>query len=141
MKRRSGSFQEFKEYTLAVARGERKVDPSEPRIWREPAEPNEPADREVQFASLEAGAKLLSAKNRELLRTIAERQPKSVAELAAMTDRAEQNLLRTLKKLETAGVVRLDRGEGRARRPVLAARKVYFEIDLLGSDQPGSDGA
>jgi predicted transcriptional regulator len=141
MKRRSGSFQEFKEYTLAVARGERKVDASEPRIWCEPAEPNEPADREVQFASLEAGAKLLSAKNRELLRTIAERQPKSVAELAAMTDRAEQNLLRTLKKLETAGVVRLDRGEGRARRPVLAARKVYFEIDLLGSDQPGSDGA
>jgi predicted transcriptional regulator len=95
----------------------------------------------VQFASLEAGAKLLSAKNRELLRTIAERQPKSVAELAAMTDRAEQNLLRTLKKLETAGVVRLDKGEGRARRPVLAARKVYFEIDLLGSNQPGSDGA
>jgi predicted transcriptional regulator len=46
-----------------------------------------------------------------------------------------------LKKLETAGVVRLDKGEGRTRRPVLAARKVYFEIDLLGSDQPGSDGA
>jgi predicted transcriptional regulator len=134
MKRKIGTFREFKGYTLAVARGERKVDPSEPRIWCEPAELDEPADREVQFASLEAGAKLLSAKNRELLRTIAERQPKSVAELAAMTDRAEQNVLRTLKKLETAGVVRLDKGEGRARRPVLTARKVYFEIDLLGSE-------
>jgi predicted transcriptional regulator len=78
----------------------------------------------VQFASLEAGAKLLSAKSRALLRAIAERQPKSVAELAAMTARAEQNVLRTLKKLETAGAVRLDKGEGRARRPVLAARKV-----------------
>jgi hypothetical protein len=55
----------------------------------------------VQFASLEAGAKLLSAKSRALLRAIAERQPKSVAELAAMTARAEQNVLRTLKKLET----------------------------------------
>jgi predicted transcriptional regulator len=51
-----------------------------------------------------------------------------------MTARAEQNVLRTLKKLETAGLVRLDKGEGRARRPVLAARKVHFEIDLLSSD-------
>jgi predicted transcriptional regulator len=127
MKRRTGTFREFKEYTLAVAPGERKVDPSEPRIWCEPAE-------EVQFASLEAGAKLLSAKNRALLRTIAERHTKSVAELHAMTDRAEQNVSRTLKKLETAGVVRLVKGEGRARRPVLAARKVHFEIDLLGSE-------
>jgi predicted transcriptional regulator len=134
MKRRTGTFQEFKEYTLAVARGDRKVDPSEPKIWCERVEGGEAADREVQFASLEAGAKLLSAKNRALLRTIAERQPKSVAELAAMTARAEQNVLRTLKKLETAGVVRLDKGEGRARRPVLAARKVHIEIDLLGSE-------
>jgi len=92
------------------------------------------AEQEVQFASIEAGAKLLSAKNRALLRIIAECHPKSVTELAVMTGRAEQNVLRTLKKLETAGVVRLDKGEGRARRPVLTARKVHFEIDLLGSD-------
>jgi predicted transcriptional regulator len=85
----------------------------------------------VQFASLEAGAKLLSAKNRALLRTIAARRPQSIAELAAITGRAEQSLLRTLKKLESAGIVRLDRGEGRARRPVLAARRVRFDIDLL----------
>jgi predicted transcriptional regulator len=86
----------------------------------------------VYFASLEAGAKLLSAKNRALLRAIAENKPKSVTELAAMTGRAEQNVLRTLNKLAAAGIVRLDRGEGRARRPVLAARKVHFEIDLIG---------
>jgi predicted transcriptional regulator len=134
MSRRIGTFQQFKEYTLVVARGERKVQPGEPRVWCEPAELDEPVLREVQFESLEAGAKLLSAKNRALLRTIAERQPKSVAELAALTDRAEQNVLRTLKKLEAAGVVRLDKGDGRAHRPVLAARKVYFEIDLLGSE-------
>jgi len=133
MKRKAGTFQEFKEYTLAVARGERTVDPSEPKVWCEPVEGRAAAEQEVQFASLEAGAKLLSAKNRTLLRAIAEHQPKSVAELAAMTTRAEQNVLRTLKKLETAGVVRLDNGEGRARRPVLTARKVHFEIDLLGS--------
>jgi predicted transcriptional regulator len=133
MKRKIGTFEEFKRYTLAVASGQRKLDPGEPRIWCEAVEGDEPAEREVQFASLEAGAKLLSKKNRALLRTIVERRPKSVADLAMMTARAEQNVLRTLKKLETAGVVRLDKGEGRARRPVLIARKVYFEIDLLDS--------
>ena len=106
MKRRTGTFQEFKDYTLAVARGERKVDPSEPKVWVEPIEGDTSADEGVQFASLEAGAKLLSAKNRALLRTSAERQPKSVTELAAMTGRAEQNVLRTLNKLAAAGVVR-----------------------------------
>jgi hypothetical protein len=111
MKRKAGTFQEFKGYTLAVARGERAVDPSEPKVWCEPTEGGAPAEREVQFASFEAGAKLLSAKNRVLLRAIAERQPKSVAELAAMTARAEQNVLRTLKKLETAGVVRLKKAK------------------------------
>ncbi len=35
MKRRAGTFPEFKAYTLAVARGERKVDPSEPKVWCE----------------------------------------------------------------------------------------------------------
>jgi predicted transcriptional regulator len=134
MKQKTGTFQEFKDYTLAVARGERQVDPSEPKVWVEQIEGGEGAGEGVQFASLEAGAKLLSAKNRVLLRTIAERQPKSVTELAAMTGRAEQNVLRTLNKLAAAGVVRLDKGEGRARRPVLAARKVHFEIDLLGAN-------
>ena len=132
MTRKTGTFQEFKDYTLAVARGERKVDPSEPKIWVERVEGAEDTGEGVQFTSLEAGAKLLSAKNRALLRTIAERQPKSVTELAGMVGRAEQNVLRTLNKLAAAGIVRLDRGEGRARRPILAARKVHFEVDLLG---------
>ena len=115
MKRKVGTFEEFKEYTFAVARGKGAVDPREPKVWRERIEAGV-AEQEVQFASIEAGAKLLSANNRALLRIIAERHPKSVSELAVMTGRAEQNVLRTLKKLETAGVVRLDKGEGRARR-------------------------
>ena len=127
------TFQEFKAFTRAVVRGERAVDPNEPKIWIERVESGEAADTRVLFASLEAGAKLLSAKNRVLLRTIVENKPQSVSELAAMTGRAEQNVLRTLNKLAAAGIVRLDRGEGRARRPVLAARKVhFFEIDLIG---------
>ena len=134
MRQRSGTFQEFQDRTLAIARGERRVEPDEPKIWSEPVAGGDKAGAGVRFASLEAGAKLLSAKNRALLRTIAEREPKSITELAAMTGRAEQNVLRTLNKLAVAGVVRLSRGEGRAKRPVLAARKVHIEIDLLGVD-------
>ena len=90
MKRKEATFQEFKEFTRAVVRGERAVDPNEPKIWIERVESGEAADTRVAFASLEAGAKLLSAKNRVLLRTIAENKPQSVSELAAMTGRAEQ---------------------------------------------------
>ncbi len=131
MSHKTDSFEDFKAMTLAVARRERTVGPDEPRIWCEPVEEDGVGRGEVRFRSLEAGAKLLSAKNRELLRTIATRHPQSVSELAAMTGRAEQNVLRTLRKLSTAGIVRLDRGEGRACRPVVTARKVHFEIDLL----------
>ena len=129
---KTGRFRDFKEFTLAVVRGRRKVDPSEPKIWVESAEPSRKKALPIHFQSLEAGAKLLSAKNRALLRLIADRQPKSVSELAVLTRRAEQNLLRTLHKLSQAGLVRLDRGVGRAYLPVVTARKVHFEIDLLG---------
>lgn len=35
MKTRTGTFQDFKEHTFAIARGERQVGPDEPKIWRE----------------------------------------------------------------------------------------------------------
>jgi predicted transcriptional regulator len=111
-KRRQGTYQEFKKFTLDVVKGKRQVDPNEPKIWVESAHPVHPGVREIQFQSLEAGAKLLSAKNRALLRPIAEHHPKSVSELAVLAGRAEQNLLRTLHKLSAAGLVRLYKGEG-----------------------------
>jgi predicted transcriptional regulator len=129
---KTGSFREFKEFTLAVVRGKRRVNAGEPKTWIESADPSDKTPAEIQFHSLEAGAKLLSAKNRALLRLIADRRPKSISELAILTSRAESNLLRTLHKLSEAGLVRLDKGEGRAYQPVVTARRVHFEIDLLG---------
>jgi len=129
-KHRQGTYQEFKKFTLDVVKGKRQVDPNEPKIWVESTDADASV-REIQFHSLEAGAKLLSAKNRALLRLIAERHPKSVSELAVLAGRAEQNVLRTLHKLSAVGLVRLDKGEGRAYQPVIAGRKVHFEIDLL----------
>lgn len=35
MSQRTGSFEDFKDYTLAVARGERRVGPDEPKHWSE----------------------------------------------------------------------------------------------------------
>ncbi len=49
---KTGSFREFKEFTLAVVRGERKVDPAEPKIWVESADPSEKRATLVQFQSL-----------------------------------------------------------------------------------------
>lgn len=127
---KTSTFQEFKDFTLAVARGERQVDPNEPKIWMETQTGDTGSETAVQFTSLEAGAKLLSAKNRELLRLIVTRNPQSVTELADMAHRAPQNVQRTLHRLSAAGIVRLSPGEGRAVRPTLTARKVHIEIDL-----------
>jgi predicted transcriptional regulator len=127
---RTGTFQQFKDYTLAVARGERKVDPNEPKIWIERRDDQAGTETAIQFTSLEAGAKLLSAKNRELLRLIVTREPRSVSELADMANRAPQNVQRTLRRLSAAGIVRLSPGEGRTVRPTVTARKVHIEIDL-----------
>jgi predicted transcriptional regulator len=107
------------------------VDPTAPRIWSERVGAPGRTAPGVKFRSFEAGAKLLSTKNRILLRIIAERKPQSVSALAAMTGRTGQNVLRTLNKMVAAGLIRLNRGEGRARRPVLAVRKIHVEIDLL----------
>jgi predicted transcriptional regulator len=128
MNTKTGTFDEFKAYTLAVARGEREVDQREPKVWVERTEGTEPDT--VRFRSLEAGVKLLSARNRALLQLIATRQPRSVGELAALANRAPQNVQRTLHRLSAAGIVRLRPGEGRALRPELIARKVHIEIDL-----------
>jgi predicted transcriptional regulator len=56
------SYEDMKARTLAVARGDLRVAPDEPRIW---------------FTSTESFAKVLSAGNRDLLRIIVEQAPVS----------------------------------------------------------------
>ena len=128
MTTKTGTYDDFKAHTLALVRGERGLESSAPKIWLEQVDG---AACEVRFQSVEAGAKLLSPKNRAMLRLIAEKHPQSVHELAMLTGRAEQNLMRTLRKLSSAGIIHLNKGNGRAYRPTIAATKVHFEIDLL----------
>jgi predicted transcriptional regulator len=106
------SYEEFKAMTLAAAR-------------------NEGAAMEANvhyFENVEALVRLLTPDNRALLRTIRDEKPKSVADLARMTGRAEPNLFRTIEKLIAIGLVEL-LDENRRKVPVAKALKFQIEID------------
>jgi predicted transcriptional regulator len=80
------------------------------------------------FESVEALVRLLTRENRQLLATIRDRKPQSVAELAQMTGRAQPNLTRTLAKLEGAGFIKL-KTVGRRKAPSTTVKKIVIEID------------
>ena len=68
------------------------------------------APKDAALPSVESAGglvRVLTPENRRLLRIIRDEKPQSVAELAKMTDRAEPNLLRTLTKLATYGLLEL----------------------------------
>ena len=97
----------------AVARGERPAPP-------DAAMPS--------FDSVETLVRLLTRENRQLLATIRDRKPRSVAELAQMTGRAQPNLTRTLAKLEAVGFIKL-KTVGRRKAPSTTVKKIVIEID------------
>jgi predicted transcriptional regulator len=81
----------------------------------------------VWFTSAESFARVLSDRNRDLLRVIVESAPQSLAALAERTGRQKSNLSRTLKTMERYGFVRLRRGE----RGSLIPRVPYQRISLV----------
>jgi predicted transcriptional regulator len=78
--------------------------------------------------SAEALLRLLRPDNRNLLRTIRDAMPESVAALARLTNRAEPNLLRTLGKLEAFGLLEMQT-VGRRRVPTARISMLRVEID------------
>ncbi|SUA55272.1 Predicted transcriptional regulator [Oligella urethralis] len=76
-------------------------------------DPDFPVD--IWFDSLKSVANVLSKENQQLLKVIAEQQPQSVTELAALTGRAVSNVSRTLKTLDRLGIVRLTRISGQVK--------------------------
>jgi predicted transcriptional regulator len=109
------SYAELKARTMAVARGERRVSRHEPKVW---------------FTSTESFTKILSAGNRELLRVIAEKAPRSLGELAQITGNAKSNLSRTLRTMEGYGLVRLERGERGRITPTVMHDRVELDLPL-----------
>ena len=110
------SYEEMKALTMAVARGERRVRPSEPKVW---------------FTSTELFAKVLSAGNRNLLHVIAEKAPDSLEELAQLTGKAKSNLSRTLRTMEGYGLVQLERGERGRIKPRVMHDRVELDLPLV----------
>lgn len=96
--------------TLAIARGEYKPKPSEPKIW---------------FTSMRSLAEVLSDENRALLKVIQEAQPQSITSLAEMTGRKASNLSRTLKTMSNYGLVEMKRDKNQVR-PVV--KNTEFKI-------------
>ena len=116
------SYDEMKARTIAVARGERRIAPNEPKVW---------------FASTESFAKVLSAGNRGLLRIIAERSPGSLDELSRLTGKAKSNLSRTLRTMEGYGLVRLERGARGRITPKVVYDRVELDLPLTLSRKAG----
>jgi predicted transcriptional regulator len=107
------SLRALREEMKAVARGERRA----------PSDASKPS-----FNSVEAVVRLLTSDNRRLLALIRDRKPRSVAELGAMTGRAQPNLTRTLAKLEAAGFIRM-KAVGRRKAPSVTVKRIVVEID------------
>lgn len=104
------SYEAMKTRTLAIARGQLKPSKQDPTVW---------------FTSAESFAKVLSEKNRALLRVIVDTKPHSIEELAEHTGRAPSNLSRTLKTMARYGLVTVQKQHGR-----LVPRVCYTNIAL-----------
>src|ERR1700680_2821692 len=103
----------LREEMKAVARGEKKA----------------PKDAGgISFDSVEALLRLLTPQNRELLAVIRDKKPQSIAELAALTGRAQPNITRTLGKLQAVGFVQM-KNVRRRKVPTAAVRAFRVKID------------
>lgn len=104
------SQEKIRERMLAIAKGEYKPKPGEPKIW---------------FTSMKSLAEVLSDENRALLKTIRDTHPESISGLAVITGRKPGNLSRTLKTMSHYGIVEMRR-ENRHVRPIVMATE--FQI-------------
>ncbi len=118
------SLEQYKQRTIAIAKGIYKPKKGEPKIW---------------FTSMKSLAHVLSEDNQLLLKLIIENKPKSVSDLEALTGykRKANNILRTLRTMEQYGLVKFEESPNkihRGRAPLMP-RAVYNEFDVEFSIQ------
>ena len=102
--------EKIRERVMAIARGEYKPKPNEPKIW---------------FTSMKSLSEVLSDDNRALLKVITETNPASISALAESTGRKPGNLSRTLKTMSNYGIVDLKR-ENNHVRPIAKATEFHI---------------
>ena len=116
-------YEDYKRRTLAIARGEYRPRPGEPKIW---------------FESLQSMAQVLSNENQLLLKTILERKPESLKELESATGRSSSNLSRTLKTMARYGIVKMEKVR-RTIRPVVEATDFTVQFGLYAATRREHD--
>lgn len=97
--------EKIRERVLAIAKGDLKPKPSDPKIW---------------FTSMRSLSQVLSDENRALLEVIRTSRPASISELADITGRKQGNLSRTLKTMSRYGLVKMEKSD-RSVRPIANA--------------------
>jgi predicted transcriptional regulator len=107
-------YQQFKNYTMAIAKGQYKPKKTEPKIW---------------FESIKSLAQVLSNENQLLLQLIIDREPDSIKELAELAGRKSNNVSRTLKTLKRYGIVDLI-PQKRTVKPVVLITDFTVEFGL-----------
>ena len=108
-------LKEFQAYTRAIVTGKYERKRGEPKIW---------------FSSMASLAQVLSDRNRELLSWIAEQKPASITELARLSDRSQSNLTRTLKKMESYGLVEMKTGTRGSKQPFVPYSDIVLDMSI-----------
>ncbi len=106
------SREDYQKRTISIAKGEYTPRRGEPKVF---------------FNSMKSLSEVLSDKNRELLKIIAEQEPETLAELSALSGRKPSNVSRTLKTLERYGIVETKK-TSRSKKPIVKA--LEFDIQL-----------
>jgi predicted transcriptional regulator len=99
------SLEDYKKRTIAIAGGRNRPAVDEPKIW---------------FESIRSVAQVLSPENQALLKIILEHEPQSLVQLERLSNRKKSNLSRTLRTLESFGIVELPVHKGRLAPKVIA---------------------
>ncbi|MEN8259074.1 MAG: MarR family transcriptional regulator [Pseudomonadota bacterium] len=113
-------LKDFQAYTKAIVTGKHKRKRGEPKIW---------------FSSMASLAQVLSDQNRQLLSLIAEQKPESITELARLSDRSQSNLTRTLKKMESYGLVIMKTGTRGSKQPFVPYSDIVLDMSIGSSAQ------
>jgi predicted transcriptional regulator len=108
------SKEEYRQRTIAIARGEYVPKGSEPKIW---------------FESLQSMAQVLNSENQKLLQIIVEEHPKSLRELEELSGRSSSNLSRTLKTMAHYGIISLEKEDKRIV-PIVKASDFRVEFGI-----------
>ena len=109
------SYEKMKERTRAIARGEFKLGPRDPKVW---------------FPSTESMARILRLQKLRPAECDSQDSPQSLTELAEATGRKKPNLSRTIKTMQRYGLVEVKQQKNGRLAPKVAYKRVELTMEL-----------